>query len=175
MNRIILGMATTNYVLLAITVYFGFLSRPPADSRDLGEDMFLYHFPMGIFTALFTMLVHCMVFTYFLGTNRWVRETSAAYRLSSEFAMKSRACRTRALIVAMIGILLVVFAVATGAGAHTHVWPLWLHWAVPTFTYVFMLFAFRIQVSAVEEHIELTDRVMDEVNRIRRERGQPVD
>jgi hypothetical protein len=173
MNRIILGMAVANYGLVALTVYLGLLSDPTADPNSLGDGAFRYHFPMGLLTALFTMLVHCLVFTYFLGTNRWVKETTAAYSMGPQFPAESRRLRTKAFAMAMTSMLLVVAAVATGAGAHTKVWPLWLHQSVPVGAYVFMLWAYRVEYLAVEDHIQLTNAVMDEVNRMRRERGQP--
>lgn len=173
MSRIILGMAITNYLLVAITAYLGYMSDPGADPSRLGEDFFRYHFLMGLMTALFTMLVHCLVFTYFLGTNRWVKETAAAYSLDGRFAATSRQYRMRAFRVALLSMLLVVATIATGAGAHTRTWPTWLHQTVPAFTYILMIFAYRIEIAAIEDHTELTDQVMDEVYRIRGER-KPV-
>lgn len=173
MNRIILGMAGMNYVLVAITMYLGLLSEPTADPTLLSEDYFRYHFLMGLFTALFTMLVHCMVFTYFLGTNRWVKEATRAYSLDGNRLAESRRLRGRAFAMAMASMLLVVATIATGAGAHTRTWPVWLHQWVPAASYVFMLFAYWIEIRAIEEHIQLTDRVMDEVQRLRGEREPP--
>lgn len=164
-------MAITNYLLFGITVGLGFLSDPPADVNHPGTGAFGYHLPLGLATGLFTMFTHCMVFTYFLGTTRWVRETAAAYRLDEMFARKSRSCRSRAMVMAVVSILLVVGTVATGAGAHTRTWPVMLHTVAPFVAFGFMALAYRIQYVAVEEHIDLTDRVMDEVNRIRVERG----
>lgn len=169
MNRVILGMAAATYLLAVGTIYLGYLSEPTADPLSLGSDAFRYHFPLGLLTALFTLLTHCLVFTYFLGTNRWVKETSAAYSLGSEFTTPSRRCRTRAFAAAMISMLLVVATVASGAGAHTRTWPIMLHRVIPLATYLLMLFFFGIEHQAITEHEELTDRVMDEV---RRRRGE---
>lgn len=175
MNRVLAGMAAANYVLVALVVYLGYLSDPAADPSTLGDGAFRYHFPLGILTAIYTLLVHCMVFTYFLGTNRWVKETAAAYDLDRAIAHESRRCRSRAFAVAIASMLMVVATVATGAGAHTKAWPTWLHQVVPLAAYGLMLFAYRIEYTKIEEHLALTDRVMDEVRRIRSERGLPVD
>lgn len=170
-NRILLGMAIVNYLLFGATVYCGFLSEPPVDVNRPGSGAFGYHLPLGLGTGLYTMFAQCMVFTYFLGTTRWVRETAAAYRLDASFATRSRACRSRAMVMAVVGILLVVGAVATGAGAHTRTWPTWLHSIGPFVTFSYLLLAYRVQYGAIEEHMDLTNAVMDEVNRIRVERG----
>ncbi|QDU61105.1 hypothetical protein Pan216_19590 [Planctomycetes bacterium Pan216] len=174
MNHVILVLGATNFLLVAITAFLGLLSQPPVDANHLGDGAFLYHLPLGIFTALFTMLVNCLVMTYFLGTNRWVRETAEAYALDPRFTMRSRSCRTRSMMVIVPSILLVVATIATGAGTHTKVWPLWLHWVAPAVTYLFVFYAYFVEYFAVEEHIQLTDEVMVEVDRIRAERGQPA-
>jgi hypothetical protein len=170
MNIILLGMALANYALLAITVVLGFLVMNPAEIRaaQIADDWgYHWHLPMAILTALFSLLTHCLVFTYFLGTTRWVRETVTAYALDERFPRESRSCRSRSFAVAIISMLMVVAAVASGGGAHTGTWPLWVHWAAPALTYGFMLFAYRIEYLALERHIALTDEVMNEVNRIR--------
>lgn len=174
MSRIILGMAFTVYLLVAATMLLGLLSDPRWDPNDLGEDYFRYHFLLGLFTALFTILVHCLVFTYFLGTNRWVKETARAYTLPERFERESLALRRRAFRMALVSMLLVVGTIATGAGAHTRTWPTWLHQVVPAATYGFMLFAFWIEFAAIERHTTLTDAVMDAVHSRRGEPAGPV-
>lgn len=178
MNKILLGLACTNYLLVALTVYLGLLSdgRGQTDASDL----FHYHLMVAISTALFTMFVHCIIFTYFLGTTRWVRETSAAYSLGDTYARRSQRCRFRAFVAALIGIFAVVATVASGAWTDTalpgaeKIWSLWAHRILPSATYLYMLFAFRVQYQAVEEHMALTDEVMEKVDDIRRARGLPT-
>ena len=178
MNRILLGLACTNYLLVAIAAYLGLLSdgRGQTDGRDL----FHYHLMAAITTALFTMFVHCIIFTYFLGTNRWVRETSAAYSLGDEFSRRSQRCRFRAFSAALIGIFAIVVTVASGAWTDTALpgtektWSLWAHRVFPAATYLYMLFAFRTEYLAVEEHMGLTDEVMARVDEIRTARGLPT-
>jgi hypothetical protein len=172
MNRIILGLAVANYLLVTITALLGLLSEPQSDPAVIHADAFGYHFRFGIVTALFSMLVHCIVFTYFLGTNRWVRETATAYRLEEPFWAASQRCRRRAFAAIIVSILLVVATVATGAGAHTGLWPMWLHWVVPGATYTVMVFAYRVEIAAIERHTELTDAVMVAVESLREKRSQ---
>lgn len=175
MNRIILGLAVSNYALVAITAYLGLLTVP-RDALTRGQDYFHVHFAMAMTTALYTIFVHCLVFTYFLGTGRWVREAAAAYSLDGSLSAKSHACRLRAFGLALSSILLVVAAIASGAWTDTadpawKDWSLMLHRILPAGTYLFMILAYRIQYRAVVEHIGLTELVMSDVERIRRQRG----
>lgn len=170
MNRVILVLAIMTYGLAAVTMCFGLLSEPTADPLSLEETAFRYHFPLGLFTTLFAMFAHCLVFTYFLGTTRWVKETVHAYRLPQELVERSTRCRARAFAFALGSMLLLVLTVATGAGAHTKTWPVLLHQTVPYGTFLFMAWAFAVEYARVEEHVALTDEIMDRVGEIRGER-----
>lgn len=178
MNKILLGLACTNYLLVALTAYLGLLSDGRGQTQ--GTDLFHYHLVVAVSTALFTLFVHCLVFTYFLGTSRWVRETSAAYSLGEQFGRQSHRCRLRAFVFSLLSIFAVVAAVASGAWTDTAMagsektWSLWAHRILPAGTYLFMLLAYRIEYQAIEEHIELTDEVMRQVDEVRRKRGLPT-
>ncbi len=164
-----------NYFLVAATAVFG-LIKAHTDTQELfGQSPFIYHFLLGILTGLFSMLTHCLAFTYFLGTGRWVKETTEAYALAPELRKRSRAMRSKAMAAAVPSILLVVFTIASGAGSHTKVWPPWVHVVAMIGTYCFMILAFRNELAAIEEHQSITDEVMEEVQRIRTERGLPND
>lgn len=167
MNRIILGMAVANYVLVAITTVLGLASGTPRGANVIADDAFGLHFRMGILTALFSMLAHCIVFTYFLGTCRWVKETSAAYRLGAAFTVTSAQCRRRAVLAVVASIALVVATIASGAGAHTRIWPVWIHDIVPAGSYIFMAAAYAIEIAAIERHTVLTDEIMNAVEAVR--------
>ena len=175
MNRVILGMAAMNYFLVVANALFGVLSRFTDMQEIFGQDPFVYHFLLGILTGLFSMLTHCLAFTYFLGTGRWVKETSEAYALTPTLRNRSRALRSKAMAAAIPSILLVVFTIASGAGSHTKVWKHWIHELAVLTTYTWMIWAFRVEIAAIEEHQTLTDEVMEEVHRIRTERGLPND
>jgi hypothetical protein len=170
MSRIILGLAAGNYVLVVITAVLGLMSNP----GDVGasSDPFRYHFPMGIFTALYTVLVHCLVFTYFLGVGRWVRETAYAYGLGTQVGQLSNRYRRRAVGAAVGSVLCVVATIASGAAAHTRVWPVLVHQIVPVATYVLMFLAYGVEVAAIEQHAALTEQLMTDV-RARREQDMP--
>src|SRR5439155_13876953 len=51
------------------------------DESAFKVDVYIVHFYLGLGTALGILLVHCLIFTYFLGTGRWVKEVGLAYSL----------------------------------------------------------------------------------------------
>ena len=61
------------------------------------KDVYIVHFYLGLGTALGILLVHCLIFTYFLGTGRWVKEVGLAYGLPDErWPRQTRASRALA-------------------------------------------------------------------------------
>src|SRR5437870_4060760 len=84
MIRIFSVLATANAIGLLASFGFGLLSMWRQSLNNPNDSIFMVHFLCGLFTAVATLLVHCLIFTYFLGTGRWVREVHLAYDLPDE-------------------------------------------------------------------------------------------
>ena len=69
-------------IVLVVTFSLGWWAY--AIGRPDNFDVFLVHFYFGLGSAIGMLLVHCLVFTYFLGTGRWVKEVTLAYKLPDE-------------------------------------------------------------------------------------------
>src|SRR5688572_14916463 len=85
MVRIFTSLAIVNSVALVATFLVGmiaFLSHAPGQPSD--GSLRQVHIYLGLLTALLTLLVHCLIFTYLLGTGRWVKEVGLAYALPDE-------------------------------------------------------------------------------------------
>src|SRR5580765_7495408 len=87
MTRIFTTLAAIVTLSLLTTIGFGFWSMAlPKD--EFYKDIYLIHFCLRLFTAIGILLVHCIIFTYFLGTGRWVKEVGLAYKLPDEPLLK---------------------------------------------------------------------------------------
>jgi len=139
---------------------------------------------IGLGALTFAALVHAVVLTWFMGTGRFLEETSNAYSLSSGFHNRSQQLKYRILPGMTICLLLLVATGALGAvadpatpasladslgvtDAHTH-----LVGAIVmlTFNVIVTLLEYRAVVGNSKE----IDQVLAEVHRIRKERGLPV-
>src|SRR5438045_2657041 len=76
-----LAVLLTAAVFLTIGLGFWSLFLPRS---ELKNDVFFAHFLLGLTTAIGSLFVHCLVFIYFLGTGRWVKEVTLAYRMPDE-------------------------------------------------------------------------------------------
>src|SRR5262245_33333993 len=113
MSRILLGMAGLNSALLLLTFAVGFVSegranvRPGVALTDT-QRLFTVHLVSGLSAAMLTLLLHSLVFTYFIGTGRWVQEVVKAYDLPQSLWARSRALKMRALpfVLGSIGLVI---------------------------------------------------------------------
>lgn len=169
-----------NLIVLVGTFALGLAVDAHDRTTDAGR-LFGYHFLAGLFAAVFTLLVHSIVFTYFIGTGRWVKEIRNSYPLSKTFAARASRLKLRVLAAAMTSMLLVIATAGFGAAADPassvdfQGWaglsPASLHLIVAVLTVAVNLAAFVVELLAVGRNVRLIDEVMGAVRRIRSERG----
>src|SRR5713226_2281106 len=81
MTRIFLTLASLNALGLLASFLLGVTSMLRDGVKNPSDPIYQIHFLVGLFTAIATLLVHCIIFTSFLGTGRWVKEVGLAYSL----------------------------------------------------------------------------------------------
>lgn len=88
MKRIFLTLAVLANIVLLITFGLGWQigdttllnGRDPEVNQRIGN-----HLLVGLGALTSATMVHALILTYFMGTGRWIEETSQAYRLSGEW------------------------------------------------------------------------------------------
>ncbi|MFO0917108.1 MAG: hypothetical protein U0872_02200 [Planctomycetaceae bacterium] len=76
-----------------------------------------YHLLTALGAIVFATLVHALVLTYFMGTGRWLEETSSAYRLDARFYQESKTLKYRTIPALVGAFVLLVVTGAFGAAA----------------------------------------------------------
>jgi hypothetical protein len=161
MARLFRIMALLNGVALLVTFGLG------AASRFWEHDLLLTHFTVGLFTAIGTLLVHCLIFTYFLGTGRWVKEVGLAYRLpDADLPRQTRELKRKSFPPALFAMLITIATAAAGQGAFLLDWPWFLHGALALATLAINLWAFRVELHCLTVNARVIDAVMGEVERL---------
>jgi hypothetical protein len=121
MARALLTLATLAVLSMLAAAVLGFLA--PASER-----MPLYHLLAGLFAALFTTFIHCMVMFYFIGTSKVIRE--AAADLGSKERDYVKETRRLAAVVhpfATLAIAVTMAGTFLGGAVRAGLVPPWVH------------------------------------------------
>jgi hypothetical protein len=174
MTRIFALLAGADAVLLVVSYVLGALSKLRDGVHNPSDPIFWYHFIAGLATALLTLFVHCLIFTYFLGTGRWVKEIKLAYGLDDEpLPRLTRDLKRRVFPPALFAMLIVIATGAAGAAAQVGVSPWQLHFALSSLSLVLNFWAYGVEYSCLRTNIRVLDEVVAEVDRIRANQGLP--
>src|SRR5438270_1316262 len=128
MTRTFSTLAVLLTAALSATIGVGLWSFFLEKDNPLKADIFLIHFHLGLWTSIGILLVHCIIFTYFLGTGRWVKEVGIAYRLPDEPLQKTtRELKRATFPPALFPMLIAIFTAAAGTGVLFQSWPWYVH------------------------------------------------
>jgi hypothetical protein len=174
MARILARLAAFNFFVLLLAFAVGWLSRWRGSVASADDSTYLIHFLLGLFAVLLTLGVHCLIFIYFLGTGRWVKEVALAYRLpDAPLPRLTRDLKRRTFPLALLAMLVPIATAAAGAAAQRQEWPWEIHASLAIASLLVNLWAFVLEYRNVSINAGIIDQVMCEVDRIRAEHGLP--
>lgn len=185
MNRIFLPLCVISTIFLVAALVLGLqIGDPKVPDRTVQAGV-QYHFLTALAALCFATLVHAIVLTYFMGTGRWLEETSQAYRLPPDFYAEQQRTKYR-LIPAMVSCFLLLlttgaFGAAADPGSPVQFSGWWglspstwhLSFAIATLT--INLAVNYWEYVALFRNGEIIAAVLAEVRRIRIEKGLAVD
>jgi hypothetical protein len=183
-NRIFLSLASLSTILLLVAFGLGLRIEDASLPTVSAQATVSWHFLTAVAALVFAALVHAIVLTYFMGTGRWLEETSGAYSLSDEFCATSRALKNR-IISTMAGCLFLLTLTGAcgamadpaspyGAGEWWGISAATIHFLTAAVTVSVNLFVNFWEYQAVYKNGRIVDEVLQEVRRIRVEKGLPV-
>jgi hypothetical protein len=182
MPRILLTLAIFAFVVLGATFVVGLM----VGAHETGEipatrPWMWYHFRLGLGSALAVVLVHCLIITYFIGTTRWCKEVVETYSLDRRLVLESTRLKRRSFPWSLSAMLIIVIVIALGAAAdpatgrrNLEPWGT-VHLIAASIGLVYLAASFYMAWNNVAAHHALIDRIVAEVQRIRRERGLEVE
>jgi hypothetical protein len=174
MSQILSRMAAVNLLALAATFVVGWVSFFRGSAANGDDPTYMLHFGLGLFSVLLTLAVPWLIFIYFLGTGRWVKEVAIAYQLPDEPLPKlTRELKRRTFPPALFAMLVPIAAAAAGTAAQRHEWPWPIHAALAIVTLLINGWAFAVEIRNVRINSGVIDDVMREVERLRAAAGLP--
>ncbi len=184
MKRIFLTLAVLANMAIVTAIVMGLLigdgnERTLEVQRRVGTHMLI-----GLGALTFATLVHAILFTYFMGTGRWLEETSRAYSLDTQWHHQNQKIKYGILPGMTVCLLLLIATGAVGAAADPAT-PVSLdgflgmsgatiHFLVAGTTGLANIFVNLLELIAISRNSSLVEGVLAEVRRIREERGLPV-
>lgn len=176
MTRIFLTLAVIANSLLLATLLLGWRIVDPASLAPGVRNAVTWHMLTALGAALLVLLVHAVALTYFMGTGRWLEETSEAYALGSEPRTANIRLKYQVIPGMVACITLVVVTGAFGAladpAANMHVpSAARIHFALALATLLTNLLTSWLEHRMIARNGKLVDAVVARVQQIRRERG----
>jgi hypothetical protein len=187
-KRIFLTLAVLANITMLIALILGLQigdpmqngGRDPAVNSRIGT-----HILIGLGALTSTTMVHALIFTYFMGTGRWLEETSTAYALPDTWYQRNQKIKYGILPGIMISFLMILGTGCLGAVADpatavslegtVGISDSTLHFAMAVLTWIVTMMINFTQYIAIARNSAVVEGVLAEVRRIRLERGLPVD
>lgn len=171
MPRIFLSLAVANGTLLLITYGMGLFV--PSGAGGTVHDL---HFLVGLLAMLACLMVHGIVYTYLIGTNKWVKEVVRVYALPDWMEVQSKRNKRRAFPFILWGMMAIGATVWLGGAADTirGFGGFW-HSLMASFTIGFSAVAFVLEYASIVAQARLLDEVKEVADRARLERVEEAE
>jgi hypothetical protein len=184
-NRIFLPLCAASWVLLGAAFVLGWQIDDPRLADPAVQRGVQYHVLTALAAVCFATLVHALVLTYFMGTGRWLEETSNAYRLDAALYDESKTLKYRAVPALVVAFVMLVLTSAFGAAADPGSpaqFGGWFGISAATIHQIAALATLSVnaavnffEFNALVRNGEIIEAAMQEVRRIRLEKGLAVE
>lgn len=120
----------------------------------------MFHFSLGLIAVISTLITHCWVFFYFIGTGQGIREGVLEHKLDRAHIRTTKKFKAKVFPFALFSMIFAIVAAILGAGVQVQkVNRLW-HEALVYLTIGFNLFTFYQEARIMKKN----EKLMDELN-----------
>src|SRR4051812_36330614 len=121
MIPLFLGITALNLLCLAAAAALGYAGMAHAHLKQ-------YHQLAGVLAPIVCCGVHCVVFTYFMATGKWVQHAITVKQLDPALAAPTRSFKAQAFPAALSAIAIVFLTAFVGAATFSYEFRgLWHH------------------------------------------------
>lgn len=154
MIPLFLGLTAANLLALVVAGVLGY-------GVSSGRDWAAFHQLAGALAALTCVAVHCIVFSYFIATAKWIAHAVAVKKLDPRMILPTARFKARAFPAALAAMAIVfVTAVVGVATISYHISPTWHH-GLAIASLAVNLLAPWIEYRAIAQNGELIDRILE--------------
>ena len=157
MISLFLGLTIANLTALLVTIGLGY-----AGAGSTGT-LRAWHMLAGTMTVLLCIAVHCVVFTYFIATAKWIQHAVTVKHLDAGYTAPTRSFKAQAFPAALMAMFAVFIAAMFGAATDSGVASAtWHHLAALT-AFAVNLGAAVIEYTAIHRNARLIDQLLAEI------------
>jgi hypothetical protein len=157
MIPLFIGLTLVNLLGLSAAAALGYASRA-------GYAVGPWHILAGAMAALVCVAVHCVVFTYFVATAKWVQHAVSVKGLDPALNAPTRSFKAQAFPAALLAMAVVFVTAVIGAAADNYHgrWHA-VHHAMAVGSLAVNLLVAAIEYRAIDRNGRLVDRVLEGV------------
>jgi hypothetical protein len=122
-----------------------------------------WHTLTGVMATMTCCAVHCIVFTYFMATAKWVQHAVSVKRLDPELTGPTRSFRAQAFPAALLAIAVVFVAAVLGAAHENYAIPRDWHELMALVAIVVNAAVAWIEYRAITRNGRLIDDVLERI------------
>ena len=158
MIPLFLGLTLANLAALAAAAGMGYWSMSHESFRQ-------WHMLAGALAALICCAVHCVVFTYFIATAKWMEHAVLVKNLNPSLTAPARSLKSQALPAALVAMAMVFLAALLGVMTDTGLTTIVLHHVCVLAAIVVNVGAGVLELIAIRRNGLLIDRILAIINR----------
>jgi hypothetical protein len=157
MLPLFLGLTLVNLLCLLLAGVLGYLATTTPDLRP-------WHTLAGALATLICVAVHCIVFTYFIATAKWVQHAVEVKNLDPTLAHPTRSFRKQAFPAALFAMAIVFATAILGAARDNAMIPRGPHRLLAIAAVVANIAVATIEYRAIARNGRLIDSVLARIN-----------
>lgn len=176
MNQIFFFLACLGNVALVVTIWLGWHIENTDFFSEVARKQVSLHFQFALASSVFALFVHAVVLTYFMGTGRWIQETSEAYQFESAAREQNMKLKYRVLPGMLLCLALIlgtgIFGAIADPSSNTQMeYGATIHFTIAVTFLLVNILVNVVQYGAIVRNSEVVDLVYQEVLAVRKERG----
>jgi len=155
MIPLFIGLSLVNLLCLSVAMLLGYYA--PQSERGM-------HILAGTLATLVCCGVHCVVFTYFIATAKWVQHAIVVKKLDPALVEPTRSFKMQAFPAALAAMASVFAAAVLGAARDNYGTPKWWHHAAAIGAVMVNVAVAFIEYRAIARNGQLIDTVLARAN-----------
>ena len=104
------------------------------------------HIIIALGATALSVFAHCLIMMYMVAVGRMIREAVEKAALKAEYVELSKKYRKKVMRIALIAMVIVMLNTILGGGAHTHVFPVYVHHLLAVFAILTNAYAVYLEV-----------------------------